>query len=50
MQAPAMSLYLFISCIDGQDNDCDSLVDTDDPDCQGPCTPTEFPESTCDDG
>ncbi|NNE06221.1 MAG: hypothetical protein HKO64_12585 [Xanthomonadales bacterium] len=39
-----------VSCIDGIDNDCDGLVDTDDPDCQGPCNPTEPVEVSCDDG
>jgi hypothetical protein len=37
-----------VTCDDGLDNDCDGLVDGDDPDCQ--CTPTEDPEVTCDDG
>ena len=38
-------------CRDGIDNDCDNLVDGEDPDCGGPvCTPTEPTESICDDG
>jgi glucose/arabinose dehydrogenase len=39
-----------VSCSDGQDNDCDGLVDLADPDCQGPCIPDEASELTCDDG
>jgi hypothetical protein len=35
------------NCIDGQDNDCDSLVDTNDPDCPD-CTPTGLPDTNCD--
>jgi hypothetical protein len=37
-----------VSCGDGLDNDCDGLVDADDPDCQ--CTQTEDPEVSCADG
>jgi len=38
-----------VSCGDGTDNDCDGLVDADDPDCQ--CTPGEpTTEITCNDG
>ena len=36
-----------VSCGDGQDNDCDGLIDLDDLDCQGPCIPDEIPEETC---
>jgi hypothetical protein len=39
-----------VSCDDGVDNDCDGLIDGDDPDCQGGCTPTEDPEVSCNDG
>jgi len=38
-----------LTCNDGQDNDCDGLTDTADPDCQV-CTPTETPEASCFDG
>jgi hypothetical protein len=39
------------TCRDGIDNDCDNLVDGDDPDCGGTvCTPTEPVETTCNDG
>jgi hypothetical protein len=38
-----------ISCDDGQDNDCDGLIDAADPDCQA-CVPDETPEQSCFDG
>ena len=38
------------SCSDGQDNDCDGLVDGNDPDCPTSCVPTQLPESSCGDG
>ena len=40
-------------CTDGIDNDCDGLIDGEDPDCGGSCTPvTEGPfgDPTCSDG
>jgi len=37
-----------VTCNDGIDNDCDGLVDGNDPDCQ--CTATEPTEVTCNDG
>lgn len=39
-----------VSCTDGLDNDCDGLIDANDPDCQSVCTPTEDPEVSCADG
>lgn len=30
-----------VSCSDGVDNDCDGLIDGDDPDCQAECLPTD---------
>ncbi len=39
-----------VTCDDGVDNDCDGLVDGDDPDCPPQCVPTEDPEVTCNDG
>ncbi|MFH1257167.1 MAG: PKD domain-containing protein [Candidatus Diapherotrites archaeon] len=43
-----------LTCNDGFDNDCDTLIDCSDPDCSSAsncisCTPTEVPEITCDD-
>jgi hypothetical protein len=38
-----------VTCDDGIDNDCDTLIDAADPDCPT-CTITEDPEVTCDDG
>jgi hypothetical protein len=38
-----------VTCNDGQDNDCDGLIDTADPDCQV-CVPDETPEQSCFDG
>ena len=40
-------------CTDGQDNDCDGLIDAEDPDCQTVCTPTQegpLGDPTCSDG
>ena len=33
-----------VSCSDGSDNDCDGLIDGDDPDCQTGCVPTHSKE------
>jgi hypothetical protein len=38
------------SCGDGVDNDCDGLIDGDDPDCPQSCIPTESAEQSCADG
>jgi len=45
-----------VTCNDGVDNDCDTLIDCDDSDCSGDpacgggCTITESPEASCNDG
>jgi hypothetical protein len=38
-----------VTCDDGNDNDCDGLIDAADPDCQV-CVPDETPEQSCFDG
>ena len=38
-----------VTCDDGNDNDCDGLIDGADPDCQV-CVPDETPEQSCFDG
>ena len=37
---PASSELLDSTCADGLDNDCDGLIDADDPDCAAPTVPT----------
>ena len=38
-----------VTCDDGNDNDCDGLIDAADPDCVV-CVPDETPEQSCFDG